>query len=248
LYAVVFGLNPTMNGHYLLPACPLIAIALASALTDCSSAAARVAINSIAVVVLAALAGLSLLAIAQAGREVVSLIIGLGCLVFAGATMWSLRRLGQMRLLARLAIAFYLFFPLASVVLRPWLLPDFGSQVAAVAASRGVGSVDAIAFEGSEALASRIRVQSGGRLKVVVDDAARAIANGRRVIVAPAADAPRLESQGYSVEPAGGAIAKVQAIEVIRALVRLDLGRFLESAKQRYVIAFRASASGRNSS
>jgi hypothetical protein len=95
-----------------------------------------------------------------------------------------------------------------------------------------------ITFVGNDRLASSIRVDSAGRLNVkTAASVDEAIAGASATIIAPASDASMPESHGYSVASAGAVIVRVPAIDVARAVLRMDLGPFLESAKTKFVIA-----------
>ena len=232
LYAIVFGLNPSMNGHWLLPACPMLAAVIAGALLELDSSASRVALNATAAIVMLALAAFSVFAMLL-NRDALTITNGLACAAFAVSILLAMSRINAPDLMIRVAVALFLFFPLASVLLRPWLLPDFGQEVAA-----SIGrDASRIAFVGPEALASYIRVASGGTTQVISGpDLSVALLSGAP-IVAPKSDAALLESHGYAIAPVGRVIERVSPGDVARAALHGDLGDFLESSKETFLLA-----------
>jgi len=236
LYAIAFGLNPTMNGHYLLPACPLLAVVIAGALAELDSHASRVALEAAAAIVMVALAAFSIFAMLL-NRDGLTITSGMACAAFAVSILLAIRRIRTSDLLMRLAVGIFLFFPLASVLLRPWLLPDFGQQVVAAVGP----TASRISFVGPEPLASYVRLASGGTTQVMSGPDLSSALLSDLPIIAPKSDAELLESHGYAIAPVGGAIERESVSDVARAVFRVDFGNFLESSKQGFVLAIPAS-------
>jgi hypothetical protein len=238
--AAIFGFGRTLNGHYLLPACPLIASWAARRICETDTSQMRVALRFELLIASGVLLVFGVLVFSQetSGWLFVAAAAGVEAMLMIAIDWRAASSVGASA--DRLAIVLFAFFPVAAVLMRAWAVPDFGHEVEGGLRGLGVDANQQVLFVGNAALAGQIRVCSGGRRRVLESPGLPpADADDAGVIVAPIEEVQVLARRGYETGAAAGVVVKVSALDVIRAGLRLQVVEFMESAKQRYVIATR---------
>src|SRR5262249_42739410 len=239
--ALIFGFGRTTNGHYLLPACPLIALVLASYLYGQSDTRVLLFARVSLILCAFAIAILALSIPVLAGASRLHVAVTVASISLLAVAVRRIRNLPIPRFATRVALVLFVFSPLSSVLLGSWILPDLGVQIVTKLKQLGITTDQSILFAGPDGLAGIVRVCSGGTLQIKpITDWDNKILTETSYVIAPEGRAPTLQSLGFKTEPAGSMIVKLSIGDLIGALNEPgDLGAYLKGKKQRFIVAYR---------
>jgi hypothetical protein len=243
LMAIIFGLGQKMEPRYILPAVPLFAILLASALQRADARLTVPLSRYLLRGVLAVFAGFGLVlsvldwSVLGAGPALVALAL----FVALSVTIVLLTRLGELAGATGIALAVLLAFPLTVITLGPALRPDDGVTAMARELERPRRDpTRPVLVTGPEFLANKLRVLTGGR--VTIDSWSRlgtAPDTWPPVMILPGAQAATLDLKSYRTRDVATEVRSVPVTDLLRAMLARRVPEFLDARRDRYVVAVR---------
>jgi len=244
LLVLVFSASTWVDGRYLLPAGPFLAVWLACALAA-SGASDRILVMTFR----ACAAGL-----AAVGAVLVGLWAAIGLTIGAAALLGALAAVMVAVFVARrrvspalgIALATFAAFPLGAAGLAPIVKPDTGVIAAARELALAPGDPPrSVLVIGPQILASNLRVATGGRRAVdrVPIRGWRELSAARerwpRAMVLPSAQAAQVDLAGYRTREVALGLDGVSLGDLLRAVSTGGAASFLEAHRARYVVAVR---------
>jgi 4-amino-4-deoxy-L-arabinose transferase-like glycosyltransferase len=233
--------------RYMLPAIPLLAVALAGLLAPATDGAAdgtpsaRWFSGAFHVVIISALVLAAVLLLFARGPELRQLVSGCWLVVTGGVVLWLLRR-GRPTLTP---VALGVFLMLLTFVYENHLRPTYRSSPAPAILSelqtRGANNVQLVTW--TKGLDSQLRAISGGTLQVSECLAGDAIANpGGRFVVLPQTFKEDFDTQGFALTRVAWRYERVNLRKLLAALFRGEAGAYLEEHREYYWLAERRDA------
>src|SRR5262249_20951072 len=241
--AVVFGLGMKMEPRYILPAGPLFAILLASALRRADPRLTAAAFRYLVAGMLIALTVFGIVAATLSWS-----VAGTGA-ALAGLALWSAvavtialaTRLGGITSELGIEPVVMIAFPLTAITLGPVLRPDDGVTAMARELLRPRrDSAAPVLVTGPEFLANKLRILTRGR--VAIDSWSRLAASRDvwpPVMIVPTSQAATLDLTGYRTREIATEVRRVPLIGVLRAMAAGRVPEFLDGQRDRYVLAVR---------
>lgn len=187
------------HARYMLPVLPLLAISLAIALDRTDERRLQRWLDGALYVTL----GINLLLLATLATllyllegfvpvwQVLLIVLLTGLIGFAGIV--GSRTVG----IATLASAVMLLFTTAFTLLKPALLPEEGEQIAEALRLQGIEATEPVGGYVSPRVAAKIRVGSGGDIRIVERSIDDGLELGDAAVVLPERYRDRLEGSGY---------------------------------------------------
>lgn len=239
LLAAIFSCSDYISERYLLPASPFLAIWHAQTIHGESSAAVDRWARQLLIVCLSAFAILgfswcAVLFISCVAAEATVAILSL-CTLLA-LLLTGLMRPATLRPTLALACAIFSIIPMFFVLSAPLRTADQGWQIICALRSANLANQE-IDLVGKDALAAKMRLVSGGQMKVNrVHFVQEAIRDGAAVIVCSRDDAAGVSGDACRILPAS---VGFRDISVSRLLYSIAIGKwnaYLDSRREEYVI------------
>ncbi|HEV8439042.1 MAG TPA: phospholipid carrier-dependent glycosyltransferase [Methylomirabilota bacterium] len=242
LIAIIFGFGQKVEPRYILPAGPLWAILLATALERADARRSRRAQRSLLTAILAVLAGFGVVVAALDASVLGPRPALLALALFAALTATIALATGEGGLGAPtgVALAVLLVFSLTVITLGPALEPDAGVRAMAreLERARRDGAAPVL-VTGPEFLANKLRVLTGGRVAIDSWSRLEPAREAWPAMVLPAAQAATLDLKGYRSREVATEVRSVPVVGLLTALWNRRVPEFLDARRDRYVIAIR---------
>lgn len=245
---VIFGFGDILNSRYLLPATPLLAVAIAIGLCRFPSSAVARAVDpllSILTGVFAIAAILALIALWQTNlltRHLAGPVILLLMVAFAAARLLT-RHLSSP---GSFSVSSFLFLPLIVTVASPFTWPDHSAQIARQLRTLNTAKAPVFVI-GPLSVASRVKISTGAMYPVYqvdsfdsLKEAAAPNAN-TSILVLPQSDAQRLSPGSFQIHEIASALGGISFPDMLRAFLHGELKSYFDSRKEVYCAAIPVS-------
>jgi 4-amino-4-deoxy-L-arabinose transferase and related glycosyltransferases of PMT family len=244
LSLIIFGFGNFVSTRYLLPAIPLVAVAMSIALCRFSNSAIAIVtdqlLNILTIVFFAiAIFGVTLLWQTDlltrhfAGLAILSLAILLVAIRF---------RTAQLSSQGVFSLSFFLLVPLVAAIGSPFRLPDQSTQIAREL--RLLNTTKASVFlVGPGQLASRIRISNGGQYPVYQADSIDLLeektsgSSDHPILILRQSDAQHLSPDSFQFREIASGLDNVSLSELLKATARGQAKSYLNSREEHYYAA-----------
>lgn len=248
LLPIIFGLGPALSVRYLLPAFPLVAIALAICLCRFPQPSITIVTDQLLNIVTALLIALTILGLTILWQTDLVTNHFAGPAVLFLAILFVAIRLQKHHLSspASFSFSFFLLIPLLAAVATPFTLPDQSAQIAR--ALRMLNPTKTSVFLiGPVGLASRVRISTGGKYPVYQADSVDllkkepSVISRKFLLILRQSDAQHLPPNSFQLREIASGLDQISFPKMLKAIAKGETKSYLDSRKERYYAALPAS-------